>query len=182
MEMNELEEKLKELEKLQNDLKSKYGDISKAIEELKSNNLEIKTNKDFRKRMNDDESYYYIALNFNYNIQDTIDDGGQFDDCNFNNYNYFKTEQEAIKYAKITQNNLKVLQTLEYVNGDWKPDWTDREQDKSIIKFHFNNISDGIAFLGYYQLSFQSEEERNQFRELISDEEIKLFLNPLGDN
>lgn len=181
MEMNKFEEKLKELEDLQNDFKLKYEHISNVIEELKSNKSEIKINKDFRKRLVINSIYHVFDYGSDTLFCGLEDDYSKIDKNNFENYNYFETEKEAVKYAKITQNNLKVLQTLEYINGDWKPDWTDGV-NKYCIHLNYNTINEYTFISSTHQLIFQSEEKRKEFRELITDEEIKLFLNPLGDN
>lgn len=177
-----LEEKIKELEKLQKNLKTKLESASNLIEELKCNKREIEKNKDFRRRVESYEGYYFLDLSIDKEdiVVDTVDNSQTMDENNYINYNYFKTEQEAIKYAKIIKNNLKILQTLEYINGEWKPDWGDMKS-KYVILINFDCIEEE-SYYNYNQiLSFQSEEKRSQFRQLITDEEIKLFLNPLGE-
>lgn len=134
-----------------------------------------------RERVDDDSVYYTINLGSS-NLNQKFYDNCDYDGFNYINYNYFKTEQEAIKYAKIIKNNLKILQTLEYINDGWKSDLTNVDKTKYAIVSCRNVVIDDYAYVHHKILSFQSEEKRSQFRQMITDEEIKLFLNPLGEN
>lgn len=47
-----------------------------------------------------------------------------------NDYNRFNTEEEALKISKKINAWLKLYHIAKYLNGDWEPDWHDRDENK----------------------------------------------------
>lgn len=72
----------------------------------------------------------------------------------------------------------KLLEVADYLNGDWKPDWNDRNQYKYFItyngreeKFYIRSrwdVNEGIIY-------FSSKENAEKAIDIIGEEELKQF-------
>lgn len=161
-------------------LKSQIQDLMNKVKELEEKNK--KEEFVVVERVNKFSKYYIIS-----GIEDdefsTKSIEEQFDSVDTKYYdsnNYFHTKEEAEKYLKRFLLELKILRTRDKINDDWKPNWNDGEEYKYCICINYNiknTISECTSISTAYHLSFESEEKRNQFRELISDEETIEFLS-----
>ena len=73
----------------------------------------------------------------------------------------------------------KLMNVAKYLNGDWKPDFTDIEERKWYINYDFENLILGAYFIYTYRHShayFKSEELALQAIEILGEEEVKKAL------
>ena len=179
--MNNKENLQKEIEALQNqflnEFKTKVGELIKDFNKKEEQNNKPKL---FCESIKENEKYYYIDLcNGLLDIDFTTNYAGSTYDKNLiSQYNCYKTEEEAQKFLNHFILTSKIIQTRDLLNGDWKPDWNDGNEKKYFI-FMSN---DRIEYDWYYNnkksfLYFKSEEIREQFRSLITDQEIIEYLS-----
>ena len=74
----------------------------------------------------------------------------------------------------------KLLEIAEYINGDWKPDWDNKEQCKYIICYNHETKQFGTDFYSYTSITpivFPSEENAKKAVEIIGEEELKNFFS-----
>ena len=70
----------------------------------------------------------------------------------------------------------KLLEIAEYLNGDWKPDWDNREQHKYIIYYNHTKKQFEVDFYSYININpiaFSSKENALKAIEIIGEEELK---------
>ena len=82
-------------------------------------------------------------------------------------------------YNKVTIFR-KLLEVAEYLNGDWKPDWDNKEQHKYIIYYNHSNKQFEVDFYSYINMNpiaFSSEEKAKKAIEIIGEEELKKFFS-----
>lgn len=75
------------------------------------------------------------------------------------NKKVFATEAQAnsaLAYAQLTQ-------LMKAYNGDWVPNWYNKDQKKHIIARFMDELTKGSVFLDYYFLAFPTEELRDEF-------------------
>lgn len=167
--MREKEEIEKEIIKLNEE----SGNLSYKIKELI---YELNKNKQHfieRKLYN---NYYIITDDYNLTYSIEKDSNTYIDNSYYNDFNYFHTEQEAIKYLNHIKLSLKILRARDFVNGDWKPDYELRPFNYLITLSSTHNVVEHYS-LGDSLLKFKNDEATNKFRELISNEEIIEFLS-----
>ena len=73
----------------------------------------------------------------------------------------------------------KLLEVDDYLNGDWKPDWDNKEQCKYIICYNHETKQFGTDFYSYTSITpivFPSEENAQRAIEIIGEEELKQFF------
>ena len=166
---------------MNNENKLKYDELMNQIQELNKNALllkeqieqeekQLKQNKLELWKPKENEEYYifdaYLDILNLYN-------NSNFDKMQIDSNNCFQTEEEVQKYVNYIKLSLKILKTRDLLNGDWKPDWNNGNERKYFI--YMSN--DRIEYDWYYNnkksfLYFKSEEIREQFRSLITDQEI----------
>ena len=74
----------------------------------------------------------------------------------------------------------KLLEVADYLNGDWKPDWDNKEQCKYIICYNHETKQFGTDFYSYTSITpivFPSEENALKAIEIIGEEELKQFFS-----
>ena len=74
----------------------------------------------------------------------------------------------------------KLLEVADYLNGDWKPDWDNKEQHKYIIYYNHSNKQFEVDFYSYINMNpiaFSSEENAKKAIEIIGEEELKKFFS-----
>ena len=74
----------------------------------------------------------------------------------------------------------KLLEVADYLNGEWKPDWDNKEQHKYIIYYNHSNKQFEVDFYSYINMNpiaFSSEENAKKAIEIIGEEELKKFFS-----
>ena len=61
---------------------------------------------------------YYYFVNTNFKVIKFPEEYEKFDNSQYNSFNYFLTEEKAINYAKILQENLIKLRKEDYLKGE----------------------------------------------------------------
>lgn len=163
-----IEDLQKELQELNNSYQEKFKELSEKITNIKKENNKIER---FKPELNQD--YFLI---------DRISSIAKFNcrndyvDSNlFKAYNCFQTKEEAEEMSILAKNFFKVIYYLKAVNGDWEPD----NDDINHVIFFDDYIKTSYLY-SYSPLRFKSEEALDLFREYVTDEEMKLFLYPMG--
>lgn len=169
-----IEDLQKELQELNNSYQQKFKELSEKIV-----NIQKETNKIERFKPKDKQQYYNV--NSKSDVENYHWTNDRIDNIFYETYNCFQTEEEADEMSILTKNYFKVIYYLKAVNGDWKPDWTNSEKIKYFITFREEvGVVYDVSWSYYKTLSFKSEEARKSFRECVTDDEIKIFLNPMG--
>lgn len=73
----------------------------------------------------------------------------------------------------------KLMNVAKYLNGDWVPDFTNRNQNKWYIYYDFEDLKLDTGICVYYRYSviyFKSEELALQAIEILGEEEVKKAL------
>lgn len=73
----------------------------------------------------------------------------------------------------------KLMNVAKYLNGDWKPDWSDKHQPKWFVFYDrvLNNLQPAIHYRQRFaSVYFDSEEHMIQAIEILGEEEIKKAL------
>lgn len=73
----------------------------------------------------------------------------------------------------------KLMNVANYLNGDWEPDFTDRNQNKWYIYYDFEDLRFNTGICMYYKYSviyFKSEKLALQAIEILGGEEVKKAL------
>lgn len=153
-------------------LNEERDNLSYKIKEL---NYELNKNKQHfieRKLYN---NYYVITDDYNLTYSIEKDSSTYIDDSYYNDFNYFHTEQEAIKYLNHIKLSLKILRARDFVNDGWKPDYELRQFNSLITLSSTFNVAVDYSLEESF-LIFKNNIAVNEFRKLITDEEIIEFL------
>lgn len=73
----------------------------------------------------------------------------------------------------------KLMNVAKYLNGDWEPDFTNRNQNKLYIYYDFEDLSFNTSICIYYRypvVYFKSEELALQAIEILGEDEVKKAL------
>ena len=73
----------------------------------------------------------------------------------------------------------KLMNVAKYLNGDWEPNFTDRNQNKWYIYYDFEDLRFNTGICVYYKypvIYFKSEELAIQALEILGEEEVKKAL------
>ena len=73
----------------------------------------------------------------------------------------------------------KLLEVSDYLNGDWKPDWNDKNQLKYYISYNYEKNTFEIEYCRYINselIYFSSRENAEKAIEIIGKEELKYAL------
>lgn len=74
----------------------------------------------------------------------------------------------------------KLLEVANYLNGDWKPDWDNKEQYKYVIVYNHSEETfdtDYFRYLSENTVYFSSKEKALKAIEIIGEEELKQFFS-----
>ena len=106
------------------------------------------------------------------------------------NVTYDDVLKSIVPYTQIVNTTLrhqqkcitfrKLLEVADYLNGDWKPDWDNKEQHKYIIYYNHSNKQFEVDFYSYINMNpiaFSSEENAKKAIEIIGEEELKKFFS-----
>ena len=130
-------------------------------------------------------------------IKIKVPEGMEIDKEN-STFECIKFKPKRITYADIAQkvcyNNIihtnakhrlkciifrKLLEVADYLNGDWKPNWSNQEQIKYFISYDYRNKEWSTLNLGFTSLGivcFSSRENALKAIEIIGEEELKQFF------
>lgn len=166
--LQELEESIK---KIQKESEDKINSLLKEYKEDKVNNVYDT----IAERVEKDKMYYFINLAEDDLIYCHAERNDYVDVRYHKDGNYFHTEEEAKKYAKHFLLSLKILRLRDKLNNECEQQWGEYRYCTAL------NISNKVSELDnkFYieQLQFKTEEIRENFRKLITDEEIIKFLS-----
>jgi len=130
-------------------------------------------------KLNVKESEYY-AIGADGEIGVYENDSNDFTiDCG-NFYNSFKTEAEAKTEAAYTLASRRVRAFAKAVNGEWKADWIDTDQEKYGIIYNENTYDARFRRTSnefIHQIAFPTEELAAKALELFRDE-WQILANP----
>ena len=71
------------------------------------------------------------------------------------------------------------MNVAKYLNGDWEPNFTNRNQNKWYIYYDFEDLKLDTGICVYYRYSviyFKSEELARQAIEILGEDEVKKAL------
>lgn len=171
---------------MNNENKQKYDELMNQIQELNKNALLLKEQIEQEEKQlkqkklelwqpKEYEKYFtiYNDLTVYNTINNALNDLRKIDANNC-----FQTEEEAQKYANHIKLSLKILKTRDMLNGDWKPDWNNHQETKCIVYMNDDKINNDYHYnINKSSLYFKSVEIREQFRLLITDQEIIEYLS-----
>ena len=152
---------------------NEYKDFNKKEEQDNKPKL-------FCESIKENDKYYYIDVSgglfeTNYTSNNIT---SNYDKNLISQYNCYKTEEEAQKFLNHFILTSKIIQTRDLLNEDWKPNWNNGNERKYFIYISEKKISTDWFFGRCFNpLYFKSEEIREQFRSLITDQEIIEFLS-----
>ena len=106
------------------------------------------------------------------------------------NVTYDDILKSVVPYTQIVNTTLrhqqkcitfrKLLEVADYLNGDWKPAWDNKEQHKYIIYYNNESKQFGSDFYSYTSMTpivFPSRENAKKAVEIIGEEELKNFFS-----
>ena len=166
---------------------SRIEDIQKQIEKLKKKTQQLQEELEFEKKkteleypnLNMNELYWLIDSNGNVCRSCWLKDG--FDKQRSKIGNVFHTKEEVEKELDRRILLTKFRQFRDKCNGDWKPDWEDKSEDKFFILFNHESselISNWCLYLQPFSSFgfFKNIEDANRAIELFGDEIKRLYL------
>ena len=93
---------------------------------------------------------------------------------------YTRSMNTTLKHYSKCDTFKKLLEVADYLNGDWKPDWNDKEQIKYFITYNYDYKTFEICNRHYMNsgiVYFSSEENAKKAIEIIGEEELKQFFS-----
>ena len=93
---------------------------------------------------------------------------------------YNSTVHTNVKYQQKCITFRKLLEVADYLNGDWKPDWSNQEQCKYLLCYNHSTKQFGSDFYSYTSktpIIFSSRENAEKAVEIIGEEELKQFFS-----
>lgn len=104
--------------------------------------------------------------------------GSKSDGFHYDTHNYFRTEDEAQKYAKVLETERQLRKFADEHND--KIDWEDIDQDKWCLGYSYRALKTMTAVAMYTReartIYFSSQEIAKQAIDEIGEEEIKEYL------
>ena len=93
---------------------------------------------------------------------------------------YNSTVHTNVKFQSKCITFRKLLEVANYLNGDWKPDWNNKEQYKYVIAYNHSEETfdtDYFRYLSENTVYFSSKENALKAIEIIGEEELKQFFS-----
>lgn len=124
----------------------------------------------------------YFCLNINGEIVQNLWSGGPFDEGVYTQGHVFKNREEARKERDKRYLLTRFNQFRDKCNGDWKPDWEDKSEDKFFILFNHESSELKSNWCSYSQPFsnfgfFKNIEDANRAIELFGDEIKRLWVD-----
>ena len=115
-------------------------------------------------------------------ISQNLWSGGPFDECVYKQGHVFKNREEARKERDKREILMRFNQFRDKCNGDWKPDWEDKSEDKFFILFNHESSELKSNWCSYSQPFssfgfFKNIEDANRAIELFGDEINRLWVD-----
>lgn len=164
----EIENKIKENLEFINLLQEQ----NKMLTEELNKPVQISNHEFVQKRASKDGSYAHFYANFEADTH--VENDSIMNNNHYFSFNYFDTKTEAKLYADWLQNALEILRVMNTINGDWKPNF--KNGKNYVVCLSEDNLFEGYFFCYNYILAFENASKRQEFRNKISDEKIKMFL------
>jgi len=124
------------------------------------------------------ETYYYVnsakEVDFNLWSNDSIDN------YRYKTRNVFRTGKEAEQKLHAIKKKYKILDVIEELNEDWKPNWANKFERKYFLYYMIDNKEWDIDFFTHHkelpdEFYFKSEEIGNQLIQEFDDNLKYLF-------
>lgn len=124
----------------------------------------------------------YFCLHIDGEIIQNLWSGGPFDECVYKQGHVFKNREEARKERDKREILMRFNQFRDKCNGDWKPDWEDKSEDKFFILFNHESSELKSNWCSYSQPFssfgfFKNIEDANRAIELFGDEIKRLWVD-----
>lgn len=124
----------------------------------------------------------YFCLHIDGEIIQNLWSGGPFDEGVYKQGHVFKNRQEARKERDKRELLMRFKQFRDKCNGDWKPDWEEKNEDKFFIFFNHESselISNWCSYSQPFSSFgfFKNIEDSNRAIELFGDEIKRLWVD-----
>lgn len=124
----------------------------------------------------------YFCLHIDGEIIQNLWSGGPFDEGVYKQGHVFKNREEARKERDKRYLLTIFNQFRDKCNGDWKPDWEDKSEDKFFILFNHESSELKSNWCSYSQPFssfgfFKNIEDANRAIELFGDEIKRLWVD-----
>ena len=124
----------------------------------------------------------YFCLHIDGEIIQNLWSGGPFDEGVYKQGHVFKNREEAIKERDKREILMRFNQFRDKCNGDWKPDWEDKSEDKFFIFFNHESselISNWCSYSQPFSSfgCFKNREDAIRAIELFGDEIKRLWVD-----
>lgn len=166
---------------------SRIEDIQKQIEKLEKKTQKLQEELEFEQKkteleypnLNMTELYWLIDSNGSLCRSCWLKDG--FDKQRSKIGNVFLTKEEAEKELDRRILLTKFRQFRDKCNGDWKPDWGDKSEDKFCVLFNHETSELVLNWYVYVQPfesfgCFKNREDAQRAIDLFGDEIKRLFV------
>lgn len=129
-------------------VEERIAELQKQIDELKA---EVKNGNGVFKRADTGKEYYTLQIeNGELKPFRTTEEYEHFDDCRFDNNNYFYTEERVKEVAEKINALLKLERIYDTLCPDYKPDWNNKSEEKWFVT---DNEIDGNVYHIYNTIS-----------------------------
>lgn len=134
-------------------VEERINELQKQIDELKA---EIKNGNGVFKRVDTGKEYYTLQIESGeLKPFHTTEEYEHFDDCRFDNNNYFYTEERAKEVAEKINALLKLERIYDTLCPEYKPNWCNSNEFKWFITNNYSENDanyDARAINAYYKI------------------------------
>ena len=166
---------------------SRIEELEKQITELDERKVALQQELELEKQKPEIEYSFkngekYFVLGQDGLIGDYLWDGSNFDKIRYAQGNVFKTKEEAECERDRRALLTRFRQFRDKCNGDWKPDWEDKSEDKFFILFNHESSELKSNWCSYSQPfssfgCFKNSEDAKRAIELFGDEIKRLWVD-----
>lgn len=180
-EKNKSKTPLEEFKKLANDFRdvvTELGDIlAKILPDIEIPEEEEEDTWKMKYPYEEGEKYWVLYDDGTVNLEAWLEYGNE---CNtFNQGNAFQTKEEAELESKRRNLLTRFRAFRDECNGDWKPDWSNRDKKWEIsyeteeeFKAFWSCVTNSFSTFGY----FKNEQDAQRAIDLFGDEIKELFV------
>lgn len=180
-EKNKSKTPLEEFKKLANDFRdvvTELGDIlAKILPDIEIPEEEEEDTWKMKYPYEEGEKYWVLYDDGTVNLEAWLEYGNE---CNtFNQGNAFQTKEEAELESKHRNLLTRFRAFRDECNGDWKPDWSNRDKKWDInyteegVRALWTNVTNSFSTFGY----FKNRDDAERAIELFGDEIIELYVD-----
>ena len=165
---------------------SRIEEIQKQIEELAKKTQELQKELELEKQKTEIEYPFHFKgecwqLRIDGLVKEDWWSSSGYDRNCYQQGNMFTTQQEAIKERERRILLTRFRQFRDECNGDWKPDWKDRFEDKFCILFNHDSSELVLNWYTYVQPfesfgCFKNSEDAQRAIDLFGDEIKRLYV------